>query len=434
MFHMGWFGNVSVQNWGPRSRTWGGAPGTGWVGPELYVDVARSLERACFDYLVFEDSLQVSDTYGGSRDYALRAAFSAPEHDPLPYLPVIADATSHIGLVGTVSTSFYPPFLAARLAVTLDHVTRGRAGINLVTSSTHQAARNFGQDRHADHDDRYARADEWIRLVRALWESWEPDAVVPDRFAEVYADHTKVHRVDFEGRFFRSRGPLNTVPGPQYRPVVCQAGGSAAGRDLGAAHADTVIALVQGVEAMKAYRADVRARAAATGRDPDSVKVLFIVSPTFGDTDADAWQRRAAADAAQAADPTFLLASMSYFSGIDFAAFDPDLPLPADLVTNGHQSTMADFFAAAADRPLREAAGAYRLVESVRLVGTPDSVAAQMGEVMAEVGGDGFLVTGPVDRHYVAEVADGLGPELARRGLIRDGYTGTTLRDHLLEY
>jgi FMN-dependent oxidoreductase (nitrilotriacetate monooxygenase family) len=432
VFHLGWFLSITNHNWftGP----WDGRRGAEWNEPDFYVEMAQSLERACFDYLMFEDSLQVTDTYGGSREFALRTAVGAPQHDPMPFLPVIAAETRHVGLISTVSTSFYPPYLLARQAVTLDHLTGGRSGVNLVTSSTHRAAQNFGRDEHLEHDLRYEVADEWAQVVEGLWGGWDRDAVLADVPTGVYADHTKVSHLNFAGKHFRSRGPLNTVPGPQGRPVVCQAGGSPAGRDFGARHADTVLALVQGVDAMKAYRADLRARAAALGRDPDEVKVLFVVHPTLGDTDADAWAKKRRAEAAQEADYEALLANFSYYTNIDFSRFDPDQPLPEDLETNGHRSTLADLVAASRGRTLRELAGGYRLVESVELVGSPATVAERMGEVMAEVGGDGFLFSGPENRHYIAEIADGLAPELMRRGMTRSAYTTTTLREHLQEF
>lgn len=250
------------------------------------------------------------------------------------------------------------------------------------------------------------------------------------------ADHRKVHTIDFEGRFHRSRGPLNAPAGPQGRPVICQTGGSPAGREFAARHADTVIAVPQGVDAMRAYRDDISERMVRHGRAPSDCKVLFLVSPVLGETDAEARETLARRRARQR-DPAVMdtiLGQMSYFSGIDFAQFDLDAPFP-DLAgkVNGHQSSMARF-AAAGGRTLRETVMDHDTVESVELVGSPDTVAAQMGEVMEAVGDDGFLIATPVHRRSVSEIADGLAPALRRRGLMRSSYPHDLFRDNLLDF
>nr|MDT0666593.1 LLM class flavin-dependent oxidoreductase [Micromonospora sp. DSM 115978] len=160
-------------------------------------------------------------------------------------------------------------------------------------SSSHRSAQNFGYDRHFEHDLRYDMAGEWVELADRLWDSWEPGAVVMDPRTEVFADYRKVRTVDFEGQYYKCRGPLNVPPGPQRRPVICQAGGSPAGREFAAKYADTVIAVPFGVEAMKAYRDDMSARMVANGRKPSDCKVLYLVSPVLGETDAEAQEKLA---------------------------------------------------------------------------------------------------------------------------------------------
>jgi FMN-dependent oxidoreductase (nitrilotriacetate monooxygenase family) len=437
MFHMGWFVShgYSLQSWNGK---FSGEGAQEWMKPDLYIDMCRSLERACFDYVIFEDSLMIPDAYGGTMETYLKYGLDCPRNDPTALIGILGQATSRIGLIPTMSTSFYPPFMAARMLTTLDHLTDGRVGGNLVTSSSHRAAENFGYGRHFDHDLRYEMADEWLELVGRLWESWEPGAVVLDRETGVFADHTKVHTVDFEGRFFRSRGPLNTPPGPQRRPVICQAGGSPAGRDFAAKNADTIICVPLGVEDMKSYRADISRRMEAHGRKPDDCKVLYLVNPVLGTTDSEAREvaarRRAAAWEPAAVEMS--LAVMSYFSGLDFSQFDLDQPMP-DLSggVNGHQSSISRLDKDGGQtKTLRELAATHDFVDSVELVGTPDTVAALMGEVMEEVGGDGFLLAGSIDRRAVSEIADGLGPALKRRGLIRSSYTYEHFRDNLLEF
>ncbi|MCW2603156.1 MAG: FMNH2-dependent monooxygenase [Pseudonocardiales bacterium] len=432
MFHMGWFlsNGFGVYGW---NQQWSGNVAADVAQPGLFVDMATSLERAGFDYMMLEDSSVIPDIYGGNLEFATRKG--TVRHDPMPLVPLLAAATSRIGIIATAATTFYPPFLAARLFNTLDHLSNGRVGINIVTASPHAAAQNYGLEKHIEHDLRYEMADEWMDLVTALWESWDADAVVMDEAAGVFADHTKVRRVDFEGRFYKSRGPLNTVPSPQRKPVICQAGGSPAGREVAAKHADTIIAAVVGVEAMKEYRDDISRRMIAHGRKPSDAKILFLVVPTFGDTDQEAHDRLDRQRAAAAADLEGALAGMSYTSGHDFSKFDLDGPFP-DLTgkVNGHQSTYADYAKAGEGKTLREVASTRSVVESIELVGTPDTVAVQMKEAMEYAGGDGFLIAKPVTRRNITEIADGLAPALRRRGLIRSSYTYEHFRDNLLEY
>ncbi|MCF7550462.1 NtaA/DmoA family FMN-dependent monooxygenase [Pseudonocardia sp. WMMC193] len=429
MFHMGWFLSYAVQAW---RAPFSGRAETDWKDPGLYVDAARALERAGFDYMMFEDGSFIPDAFGGSAKWSLANAMTAPKHDPLALVATVGAATSRIGLIATITTTFYPPFLAARLLTTLDHLTEGRCGLNLVTSHNVRTAQNYGLDEQIEHDRRYAIADEWMDAVSALWDCWDDDALVMDHETGVFADHTKVRHADFAGEYFRTRGPLNVPPGPQRRPVVCQAGGSPAGREFGARHADTIIAQAYSVADMKAYRADIDARAAAAGRDPKDVKVLFLATFTFGDSEERAREKARAKEAAAAAAIEPKLASLSFASGIDFGAFPLDEPLP-EIRTNAAQSVTALHLRGTEGMTLREIA-ARRMTGAVEFTGTPDGVAAQMGEAMAEAGGDGFLVQAPITRRIVAEVADGLAPALRRRGLVRDGYAHPTFRENLLAF
>jgi len=432
MFHMGWFltHGFGVYGW---NKQWAGNVGKDVARPGLFVDMATSLERAGFDYMMLEDSSVLPDVYEGSLRHSLKTG--VVRHDPMPLIPLLGAATSRLGIIGTASTSFYPPFLAARLFRTLDHLTDGRVGLNLVTSSPHAAAQNYGRDKHFEHDLRYKMADEWMTLVGQLWDSWDPDAVILDEDSGYFADPAKVRHVNFAGEFFRSRGPLNTVPSPQQRPVICQAGGSPAGRELAARHADTIIAAVQGVEAMKEYRDDISARMLAHGRKPTDAKVLFLVEPILGETAGEARDRYRRLHAEATANIEDQLAGYSYLSGFDFSKYDLDTPLE-DLTgkSNGHQSSVADLMKAGKGKTLRQAAASYHVAESIPLVGTPDDVAVQMGEAMDYAGGDGFLIALPVTRRFITEIADGLAPALRRRGLIRTTYDHTTFRENLLAY
>jgi FMN-dependent oxidoreductase (nitrilotriacetate monooxygenase family) len=432
MFHMGWFLPYGFGVYGWNGQWSGNVPKD--VGKaQLFMDMATSLDRAGFDYMMLEDSSVVPDIYGSSLEHSLRTGIV--RHDPMPLVPLLGAVTSRLGIIATASTSFYPPFLAARLFRTLDHLTGGRVGINLVTSSPHAAAQNYGYEKLFEHDLRYEMADDWMQAVDSLWAGWDPDAVVADEETGVFADHTKVRYSNYEGKHFRTRGPINAVPSPQQRPVVCQAGGSPAGRDLAAKHADTVIAAVNGVEEMKSYRDDISERMISFGRKPSDAKVLFLVDPILGDTDDEAEEKRTRLRARQAADMEYNLAGMSYTSGFDFSKFDLDEPFP-DLtsVSNGHQSSVADFTRAGQGKTLREVASHRHLQESIELVGSPDTVALKMGEAMDYVGGDGFLVASIVTRRNITDVADGLAPALRRRGLTRSSYSYELFRDNLLEF
>ena len=242
--------------------------------------------------------------------------------------------------------------------------------------------------------------------------------------------------VNYEGQFYKTRGPLNSGPAPQGRPVIAQAGGSPRGRQFAAQHADTIVAHPKGIDGMKAYRDDVRGRMAACGRNPDDCKVLFLVAPIIGETDTDALERKRLREARAAATLTTRLAHLGKVMNIDFGKMDLDGPVPDELSTNGHQQTLEQLKKLAAGRTLRQAMSDHNVTAlSVQLIGTPDSVAAQMGEIMEEVGGDGFLFSMPnVSRRLLAEIEDGLVPALQDRGLVRSAYDHAQFRDNLLEF
>ncbi|MER6434310.1 NtaA/DmoA family FMN-dependent monooxygenase [Streptomyces sp900105245] len=427
-FHLAWFCSFTTDSW---TGEWGG-DGNPWAG-DFYIELAKNLERACFDYVVLEDKLMVSTAYGGTMETDLKHGI-APKHDPAPLATLMSYCTERLGIVATMSTSFYPPWMLARLGATIDHIAKGRFGWNIVTSAEDHAAQNFGMDKHHEHDHRYEMAHEYLDLVSQLWDSWDFDAVVKDRKRSVYADHKKVRTIDFNGRFYRSRGPLNTIRPPQGRPVLCQAGASPKGRDFAAKYADTIVAIGNTVPDMKAYRDDIRERMKDHGRNPDECKILYLVTPVVDETNDDA---RRKADR-WTTDPhyiEYLLCELSSITEIDFSKFDLDEPLPA-ITTNGERGTLEKFAQAGSGKTLRELIG-LTLVGTVDLVGSPGTVADRMGKIMEEVGGDGFLITNPrmhFNRRYITEITDGLVPALQRRGLVRTGYTHAHLRDNLLEF
>jgi FMN-dependent oxidoreductase (nitrilotriacetate monooxygenase family) len=400
--------------------------------PDIYMDLARGLERACFDCLVIEDGSFVPDAFQGSPEWYLRNGSAVPKSDPLPLVPLLAYVTKHVGIVATITTSFYPPYIAARLGATLDHLTQGRVGFNVVTAHNDRSAQNFGLDRHYEHDLRYEMADEWMQVVNGLWTSWEPDAIVADPATGVFADYTKIHPINFEGRFYKSRGPLNTAPGPQRRPVICQAGGSPAGRAFAAKHADIIIAKERSVAGAKKYRQDITQLMPSHDRVPSACKVLFNTSIVIGETMQDAQDRRERMTAALEANINVRLAGMSYLTMIDFSKFDLDAPLPP-VTTNASRASFEAYLSGDGTRTLRQ-----MMLDpgsgGLDFVGTADSIAAEMQAVMQEVGGDGFLIHDPLTRKAITEVTDGLAPALQQRGLLQSDYPCKTFRENLLAF
>ncbi|WP_181706681.1 NtaA/DmoA family FMN-dependent monooxygenase [Chthonobacter rhizosphaerae] len=430
-FHLGWFTNFTPDEWNKPFAN-GGEP---WDG-QFFIDFARAMERACFDYIMLEDTLMISDAYGHSTEAYLKHAIMGPKHDPAPLAALIGANTTRMGVVATMSTMAYPPFTLARLCTTLDHICKGRFGWNIVTSGENLAAQNFGMDELPPRQSRYDMADEYVELCKQLWHSWDPDAVVLDRDTNTYADYRKVRPINFQGQFFKCRGPLNVAPSPQLEPVYVQAGGSPRGRQFAAETADSIIAPASNIEWCKSYRDDVRARAAAAGRNPDDIKILFLVAPILGETEAEAKAKFERIHTA----PDYLekvLASISSITDIDFSKFDLDKELPK-LTTNGEQGSLDAFAQWGSGKTLRELC-----IEQVSrgldgLVGTPDQVAERMGEIVDYIGGDGFLITRPfttiISRQYINEICEGLVPALQRRGLVRTEYKGGTLREVLREF
>jgi FMN-dependent oxidoreductase (nitrilotriacetate monooxygenase family) len=432
-FHLAWFlQGSSIQAW---HEPWTGNVSEEWMTADLFLDLARSIERACFDYLLLEDSIYIGQNWENSREIFLKNGMSVPRQEPSIVAALMAAATTRLGIVPTLSTFAYHPYLVARIVGTLDQVSSGRGGWNMVTGSSDYSAQNFGMDRLPEHDSRYDMAEEFIAIVTQLWGSWDPGAIVADRKTGVLIDHTKVHTIDFEGQYYRSRGPLNSGPCPQGRPVIAQAGGSARGKMFAAKHADTIVAHVKGVDAMKTYRQEVHANMRDCGRDPATCKLLFLINPILADTPEDAQEksRQRIVQAGQSLDVR--LAQLGWITNIDFSGHDLDAPV-GELTTNGHQQSLAQFLRKAGKRTLREAITDYTTRgASVDLVGTPDHVAGQMAEVMEEVGGDGFLFTqGNMSRRTIAEVTDGLVPALQQRGLVRRAYGQKQFRDNLLEF
>jgi FMN-dependent oxidoreductase (nitrilotriacetate monooxygenase family) len=432
-FHLGWFlQQSSIQAWG---EPWTGNIDREWMGLELFSDLARSLERACFDYLLIEDSSFIGEAYGASRDFCLQHGIMVPRQDPGVVATALACATRRLGIVPTLAPFSHPPYLLARMLSSLDQISGGRAGWNMVTGSSDLAAQNYGAQTLPAHDLRYEMAHEYAEIVTRLWDSWEPGAIVADRRGRTLIDPSKVHAIDYEGRFYKCRGPLNSGPSPQGRPVIAQAGGSKPGRDFASKYADIVIASGDSSE-WRSYRDDIRGRANGHGRNPDDVKVMFCVQTILGTTNEEAQERfrwRMARDADQIGQR---LAFMGNVFNIDFKALDHDTPIKdLNLSTNGHQSALEGIVRESGHRTIREWMGDNAGGYYYDLIGTPDRVAGVMGEMMQQSGGDGFLFfLTDLSRRTMAEITDGLVPALQERGLVRDAYTHAHFRDNSLEF
>lgn len=256
--------------------------GNAWSEPELYQHIARVCERGLFDMVFFADLNYISDTFQASLEPALRYAAQAPEHDPIPLLSWMGAVTKRIGLGATFSTSNQHPFYAARLWATLDHLTKGRAAWNVVTSINENQAANYGVARD-DASLRYDQAHEFMAVCQELWNSWDEDAVVMDKENAVFVDASKVRRIDFEGRFFKSRGPLNVTRSPQNGPAILQAGTSPKGIEFAAKYADGIFAIQPRAEDAGAYLTKVKGCVEDAGRNPDHCKILFGLQPIIGE-------------------------------------------------------------------------------------------------------------------------------------------------------
>lgn len=400
-----------------------------WARPELYQHIARTCERGLFDMVFFADLNYISDTFTGSMEPALRYAAQAPEHDPIPLLGWLAAVTKHIGLGATFSTSNQHPFYAARMWGTLDHLTNGRAAWNVVTSINHNQQANYGTER-ADTDTRYDQAHEYMEVCRKLWGSWEEDAVVMDRENAVFADAAKVHRIEHEGRFFKSRGPLNVVRSPQNGPAILQAGTSPKGMDFAAKYADGIFAIQPRAENAAEYFAAVKGRMEDMGRNPNHCRILFGAQPILGESEAEAKEKQEEHNALVPLD-----AGMAILS----AHLDYDLskiPLDADMTTREepelHRMRTRFLKPDGSGMTLREVAQRHgQGVGLPQFVGTVKSIADQMEAFMDTVGGDGFMLTPIYSPGAIDEFVDKMVPEFQRRGLYRTEYKGRTQREIL---
>ena len=389
---------------------------------------AQKLEQGRFDAWFMADHLAVLNMPMA----ALKRSATVTSFDPLTLLPALAMVTEHLGLIATASTTFEPPYLIARRFASLDHISGGRAGWNLVTTSNPDAALNFGLTEHMDHGERYRRAREFFDVVTGLWDSFAEDAFVRDVEEGIYFDPDRMHVLDHKGEFLSVRGPLNIARPIQGWPVIVQAGASDAGRQLAAETAEMIFSPGGGgLAGAKEYYIDVRNRAAGYGRDPDHIKILPGCLVVVGDTVEEAQRKRALLDSL--VHPDSGIASLSIALGHDASQFELDAPLPEIPETNASKSGRERVIARARRdnltvRQLAQIAGGYG---GLAMVGTPRTIADQMEEWLYSDACDGFNIMFPWVPGGLDEFVDSVVPELQRRGLFRREYEGKTLRENL---
>ncbi|GAB7539962.1 LLM class flavin-dependent oxidoreductase [Burkholderia sp. 3C] len=396
-----------------------------------YVKLAQTAEAAKFDLVFLADGV---GTRGDDVEFLSRTAHSYnAQFEPLTLLSALAAVTERIGLVGTASTSFNEPYHVARKFASLDHISSGRAGWNLVTSSNRHEAENFNRDEHIAHADRYERAEEFADVVRGLWDSWDDDAFVRDKASGRFFDPAKRHVLRHRGKFFQVRGPLNVARAPQGHPVVVQAGSSDAGRRLAARTAEVIFTAQQTLDDAVAFYADVKGRMAEWGRHPDELKIMPGVFPVVGRDESEAREKFEALQ--QLIDPVVGLALVSGLTGgFDLSPYPFDGPIPELPETNASKSRQALTLDLARRENLTIRQLALRVAGARghwQLIGTPKQIADALEERFVNYGADGFNVMAPTLPGGLEDFVTLVLPELRRRGLFRDEYEGTTLRRHL---
>ncbi len=397
-----------------------------------WIDLARTLERGLFDGLFLADVLGVYDVYGGGPDAALAHAAQAPVNDPLLLVPAMAAATTHLGFGVTVTLSYEPPLPLARRMSTLDHLTEGRIGWNIVTGYLDSAARGAGRDRQRAHDDRYAVAEDYMDVVYKLWEgSWADDAVAADREAGVFTRPGRVRPVRHRGPHFSLDALHLSEPSPQRTPVLYQAGTSPAGRAFAGRHAECVFMSGPSKQVIGPRVAAVREAAREAGRDPGAVKVFGMMTAVVAPTDADA--EALLADYRRYADPVGALTLMSGWTGVDFSGLDPDAVV-AHVENEAGRTAMENITRADPGRrwTVREVAEHVCIGGIGPLVaGSPATVADAFEDWMDATDLDGFNLCFAVRPETFEAVADLLVPELQRRGRYKRAYASGTLREKL---
>lgn len=405
------------------------APGREILDFDYYRDLVQAAERAKIDTIFVADHVSIWDSVKSGVAHYANARL-----EPLTLLAALAGVTRHIGLITTASSSYSEPYNVARFFASLDHISKGRASWNVVTSAMEEEARNFGRDGNIDHALRYERAAEYLDIVKALWDSWEDEALLIDKESGYFADPAKVHAINHKGPHFRVRGPLNVSRPPQGHPLIVQAGSSEDGKNFATAHADAHFAIFSTKEDGVGYRKDINERLARHGRHPESFKILPGILPIVAGSKDEALDRQ---EYLQTLLPDQVgIDLLSSWSGLDLSAYPPDGPVPPlpdeSTFNGGHTSLNRVRQWAKQNLTLREVARRLSNSGSVPTVaGTPVEIADQLEDWFVAGAADGFNLMFPLlpeDWHAFAEKVV---PELQRRGLFRTEYEPGTLRDRL---
>ncbi len=393
-----------------------------------YQRFVETLERGRFDAFFMADHLAVMNMPMP----ALKRSATVTSFDPLTLLPALAVTTQHLGLIATASTTYNDPYHVARKFASLDHISEGRAGWNIVTSANPDEAMNFGLEHHMEHDERYVRAREFYDVVTGLWDSWADDAFIRDVDTGVYFDPDRLHVLGHKGKYLSVRGPLNVARPPQGWPLIVQAGSSDVGRQLAAETAEMVFSAANNLDDGKRYYADVKKRARAAGRNPDHVKILPGAFVVVGDTVEQAREKKALLDSLVHSDSG--IATLGVLLGTDVSGFDLDSPLPEIPQSNASQSgrqkliDMAERDNLTVRQMAQYVGGSFSTLE---IVGTAQTIADEMEAWLLSDACDGFNIMFPFLPDGLDDFVDQVVPELQRRGLFRREYEGKTLRENL---
>ena len=432
---LAWFCEFSSAGWAypPPDGPYG--HGYDYRNVDFYVDAARGMERGMFDMVIAADTSAVH-RYQGSMMSGLRHGMGCSYLSPQLAMAAMAAVTKNLGFVPTMATNVFPPYLLAREMATLDNLSGGRAGWNIVTSIADEVAQNFGIDELLSRDERYDQADEYVAVVEKLWDSWDADAIVMDRENWVFARPGSVREINHQGRWYKVRGPLNTPRGPQGRPLYLQAGASPRGMDFAARHADAVIAHGNSVEAMKHICSEIKGRAEKFGRDPASVKVFFTTRPFIGRSTAEAHAKREHLRGYMMEHSDLAMWIYTVKSGLDIEKLPLDEPLRAEQfegLEQGIQGMFHQYYAEGSTPTLREVVAMQGMNETFQLVGTPAEIVDRIVEAQEESGFDGLAIQDRPSVARVTEIVDTLVPELQRRGLMRTQFRHKTLRENFFD-
>lgn len=408
----------------------------GFLGFDYYQHIARVLEEGKFHLSFLDDRLAMPSRYADSTDDTVRHGIRTVKLDPVPIITAMALATRNLGVGATSSTTYNAPYHLARLFATMDHMTKGRVAWNVVTSLNDSEAQNFGVDHHMEHDVRYDRADETMEIVKGLWDTWGEGALIQDKDNGLFADPDKVRRLDYQGQWLKSRGPLTVPRTPQGHPVIIQAGQSGRGREFAARWGEMIFVIAPAPEICRAFKIDIKERATVLERDPNNIKVTPAIYTIVGETEAEAQEKQALIE--ELVQPVDSLALLSDLFNYDFAQHAQDEPLSDDVLDafSGARGLLDIVVKLSGKKnpsvnDFLECSGRGTIHELPVFSGTPRRVADQMEEWFTNETCDGFVIAATHMPGAYEDFVRMVVPELQRRGLFHTDYSGANLRENL---